>query len=291
MEILEILTRASKLHVCVLGDAMLDRYIDGDVSRISPEAPVMVVRVRSQRENPGGAGNVVSNLRSLGCHVDFYFDPDNPIIKTRIMSGNHHLIRLDEEFHPKWMLFDNIGSDLRYKLLAGAYDVVVLSDYSKGFVSQDVATDVIQICRLIGVPVVVDSKHNLEFFEDATLVKCNASEWAEWVKKVLWSAGQHEYVDNWKVGTLVITEGDKGLQYWDKNMHRGMIAGIPIDMSDPCGAGDTVTAMLAISVALGLHMMKACELANVAASEVCRHPGVVSITREALMRRFNEVKI
>lgn len=293
MNLTEILESAGQFRIAVVGDLIHDRYIDGTIDRISPEAPVPILRITGTRENPGGAGNVVENLKGLGCQVSFFYDSGNTIIKTRVMSGTHHILRMDDEEGPKWMRFDDIDIGLGYGIKNKKFDCVVLSDYNKGMISENVARNVLGMCAEEGVPVVVDAKFNLQQFYDAAIVKCNKKEWENWIEGMAavtddaWS-----YLKPWRNENLVITNGDHGMTYhgYDGDLElSGNIAGHKTDICDACGAGDTVTAVLAIMTALKYPIDTACTLANIAASEVCRHPGVYAINKPALLKRYAEV--
>ncbi len=275
MNINDILSRAYTLKIAVFGDLIHDRYIDGVVDRISPEAPVQILRITGVRENPGGAGNVVENLKGLGCQVSFFHQPDPPI-KTRIMSGSHHILRMDEEDAPTWMKWDDVDWGLTHGISTQKYNCLVISDYGKGCISDDVAEKVIELCNQYEIPVVVDSKYNLDKFENATVLKCNLNEW-----------NPDEYMKSNMVDNLVITRGANGMRYWGTYGGcelRGNIEARKVDVYDTCGAGDTVTAVLAVMTALGEPISDACELANIAAAEVCKHPGVYAIKKQDLER-------
>jgi rfaE bifunctional protein kinase chain/domain len=282
MNLIEILEAASKLKICVIGDRIIDRYVYGVVERISPEAPVPVLKITGTRENPGGAGNVVENLRGLGCEVDFFYDEKNTIIKTRVMSGSHHIIRMDDEDEPRWMKFDDIQWECWHNIEHEKYNVVVLSDYSKGMISRDVAKKVIELCNMHAIPVVVDTKSDHNMFDGVTLLKCNKHELEAYAKR---RSQEDQEEDLTQIKSLVITDGANGITYWSFDgtyEERGHIPGIKTDICDPCGAGDTVLAVLAIMTALGEPIDRACDLANIAASEVCRHSGVYAIKKKDL---------
>jgi rfaE bifunctional protein kinase chain/domain len=289
MNIHELLDRASSLRIAVLGDKIIDRYIDGVMERISPEAPVPILRITGTRENPGGAGNVVENLLGLGCEVSFFHGKHIPI-KTRIMSGGHHIIRLDEEEEPCWMQWDDIDIGLGYGIEMRKFNCVVLSDYGKGCISKDVAKNVIELCLRSGIPVVVDSKCNFSSFEGATVVKCNYKEW--YAQDMPFPESPWGWMKDNSVDNLVVTNGSDGMQYYgyqDRDEVLGNLPAHPIHITDTCGAGDTVTAVLGMMIALGEPISDACELANIAGSEVCRHPGVKPIDKELLIKRYTEI--
>jgi rfaE bifunctional protein kinase chain/domain len=289
MNLTELLDRAPSLRILVLGDYILDRYIDGVVERISPEAPVQVLRVKKISENPGGAANVAANLRGLGCNVEFTYNPVDPPIKTRVMSGSHHLLRMDEEGEPTWMTWENIQNFryIEHEIKSRKYDCVVLSDYGKGSISRDVAKNVIALCRYSGanIPVVVDTKDQQNIFGGATLVKCNMQEWRKCLDRGITNT-EWNYLKLGEVNNLVVTDGANGIHHWDDYSgpeQNGHTPGIKTNICDPCGAGDTVTAVLAITTALKVPLDEACALSNFIAAEVCKRPGVYAIKRQDLV--------
>lgn len=293
MNLTKILERAGKLRIAVVGDLIHDRYIDGIVERISPEAPVPVLKITGTRENPGGAGNVVENLKSLGIYTSFFYDRDNTIIKTRVMSGTHHILRMDdEESTPKLVHWDDIDMNLGYGIQHKKFDCVIMSDYGKGMLNRGVASTIIRLCNENNIPTVVDTKYQQNIFFSATVLKCNKREWDHFRENRARSESEWEFMKAADLTNLVITNGDHGMQYrgFDDDLElSGNVAGYKINICDTCGAGDTVTAILGMMAALGEPIGDACTLANIAASEVCRHPGVFSITKRDLNKRYTEV--
>lgn len=291
MNIHNILEQASKLRIAVVGDLIIDRYLLGDIERISPEAPVPVLNLKQTRENPGGAGNVAANLRGLGVQVSEFYGKHVPI-KTRVMSGNHHVIRIDEEKeNPFLMEYDDYQMGLDYGIVNKKYDIVVISDYGKGAITTDVAEKLVEQCNKFHIPVVVDSKHNLHYYTGCTVVKCNKKEWDAFSKNTVEAETPEKYLYYWNSERLVVTGGHLGMTFYDE-FGMFLTKTLAIDVCDPCGAGDTVTAVLAIGVGLKPmfnSFLEVCEIANIAASEVCMHPGVQPITKELLIKRFNEV--
>lgn len=293
MNLTSILERAGKLRIAVVGDLIHDRYIDGVVERISPEAPVPVLKITGTRKNPGGAGNVVENLKSLGIYTSFFYDRDNTIIKTRVMSGTHHLLRMDdEENSPKLVHWDDIDINLGYGIQHKKFDCVIMSDYGKGMLNRGVASTIIRLCNENGIPTVVDTKYQQNIFFSATVLKCNQKEWDTFQNNRTRSDSEWEYMQLGDIKNLVITNGDHGMHYrgFDGSLElSGNLPGYKIDICDTCGAGDTVTAILGMMAALGEPIGDACTLANIAASEVCRHPGVYPIHKHELIVRYNEL--
>jgi len=291
MNIHEILERASKLHIAVVGDFINDQYIFGNVERISPEAPVPVVKVTSRKSNWGGAGNVVRNLQGLGVNVNFFFDKDRSTTKTRIMSGTHHLLRIDDEdvFDGETFEMANWLNELEVGIATKIYDCVVISDYHKGVVTEDLAQRIIKACKIMDIPVVVDAKKDFHKFKGATILKCNRKEYLELISYAPPFPKTREFLG---VDYHVVTLGEQGISIYYDDDGEGF-DGYKVDTVDVCGAGDTVTALLAMVKGIekipGRRVLEACKLANIAASEVCQHPGVYPITKEDLIRRFEEV--
>lgn len=284
MNIPDLLEKFSTLKIAVVGDALLDQYIIGSVNRISPEAPIPILEVEEKRTNPGGAANVVENLKGLGCQVSFFYNEKHVPEKIRVMAGSHHLLRIDNEKPPQWQRWDDIDIGLGYGIHHEKFNAVILSDYKKGMVSKEIADKVIELCGMKGIPVVVDSKRDLSLFEGATLVKCNHKEWSTYNKHGIPSFG---WLDECCIKNAVITKGARGMQYC--GYHGGLelsgnIPGIETQLVDSCGCGDTVISILACMIAIGEPVDAACELANIAAAEVCTRPGVYAIQKQDLLK-------
>lgn len=283
-----IFRRASELRIAVVGDLIIDKYIDGVIERISPEAPVPVLKMTGTRENPGGAGNVAENLKGLGCQVSTFYGKHVPI-KTRVMSGSHHVVRIDEEEDPYWMHWDEYDIGLGYGIENKKFDAVVISDYGKGAISKEVAREIIGRCVTLDIPTIVDSKQNPEMFDECIVFKCNQKEWDKYSDSSKTSKPSF-FLSKMSINNLVVTQGHRGIELHTEG-HYYVTRTHAIDVCDTCGAGDTVTAVIAMFLGIhqGSRMKNAVELANLAASEVCRHPGVFAITKETLIKRFDEL--
>ncbi|MDA0679013.1 MAG: bifunctional D-glycero-beta-D-manno-heptose-7-phosphate kinase/D-glycero-beta-D-manno-heptose 1-phosphate adenylyltransferase HldE [Proteobacteria bacterium] len=306
----------SRASVVVVGDVMLDRYLFGGTSRISPEAPVPVVHVRQNEDRAGGAANVAVNLARLGVrttllgvvgqddeagaletalrgsNVDCNFTsiPGWPTItKTRVQSRGQQLIRLDrEEIVPD--VQDALTRELdRY--LQGA-NAVVLSDYGKGSLND--VTAMIDACRSAGVPVFVDPKgRNFEKYRGATLLTPNQNEF-EAVAGTCTTDDElvehaRKMLDDLDLSALLITRSEKGMLLIDENEEPEFLSTRALEVYDVTGAGDTVIAVLAAALASGESLKSAAQLSNLAAGLVVGKIGVASITpsdlRVALHRR------
>lgn len=323
MDIQKILDRAATLRIAVIGDLIADHYLYGTVDRVSPEAPVPVLNKTHTKVGMGGAGNVFQNLINLGVNAELFCNYDGPLIwdldltdkihcnpypyskKTRVMCGNHQLIRIDDEMqtsgpHWQWQTFKQMSWWEYLMDNSGSYDAFVIADYNKGVLSDSVINTIIdyQFINRDGgkhSPVIVDAKKNFHRFHGAYCVKANDKESTSGVIR--------DCVENKGVNIFIQTRGEKGM-LWDTKLGGGIVKGNKVDIVDVCGAGDTTTATLAICLSEeGPNVQEACEFANLAASEVCRHPSVYAIKKgdllshqhlefdiEALERRMDELK-
>jgi len=295
----------SKTRVVVAGDVMLDQYLFGATSRISPEAPVPVVHVQKTDDRPGGAANVAVNLASLGastqligavgndaaantlenlltaCGIDCDFArvSDRPTItKTRVQSRGQQLIRLDQENAAE--LRDSALTERLGEAVAGA-GAVVLSDYGKGALT-DVGK-MIQLCREAGVPVLVDPKgRDFEKYRGATLLTPNQGEFetvaghcasdAELVTRG-W-----QMIEDLELTALLVTRSEKGMMLLEAGNEPLFLSTQAREVYDVTGAGDTVIATLAGALASGQSLAAASALANIAAGLVVRKIGVATVT-------------
>ncbi len=312
MALSTVLPRFEKCRILVLGDLMLDRYLWGDVQRISPEAPVPVFQVKKQSEARGGAGNAVSNLIGLGAAVsviglrgadeagrklsqllrheqvgDLSIEcPDRPTItKTRLVSGGQQLIRLDEEeIRPA-------GADLmkeatrRVEETITDADAVILSDYGKGLLQSEGLTQaVIAIGRRRGIPVFVDPKgRDWERYRSATCITPNMREMelfdgSSFETNEQLSAAMKRAIERLDLSWLLVTRGAAGMCLMGKDQQPMFIATHARQVFDVSGAGDTVIATFALSVAAKTSFSDAARLANLAAGVVVGKVGTQPIS-------------
>ncbi|MGD9975159.1 MAG: bifunctional D-glycero-beta-D-manno-heptose-7-phosphate kinase/D-glycero-beta-D-manno-heptose 1-phosphate adenylyltransferase HldE [Desulfatirhabdiaceae bacterium] len=312
------LKRLSKTRIMVIGDVMLDRYIWGEVSRISPEAPVPVVRIRKRSETPGGAGNVAANLSGLECRVTLLgvcgmdamgerlesilrsrkietrLIPDDhrpTITKTRIMAQGQQLFRLDEE-EP-----DALGEKtvtalwdfFREKI--ETVDGVILSDYGKGiFKTEKLCQDMIRECRKRMIPVIVDPKGtDWARYGGATCITPNTAELELAVGKQF-EENESDLIDaarilrhHLEIDHLLVTRGAKGMILIQSDDESIRIPARAREVFDVSGAGDTVIATLTAGLALGLSFVDASRLANMAAGVVVGKLGTQPVLQAELM--------
>lgn len=306
--------------VLVIGDVMLDKYIWGDVERISPEAPVPVVRATWQNERPGGAANVAMNLAGLGACVtvtgfaggdeeqerlesmlaEAGIEPALTEVagvptttKLRVFSGNQQMMRLDTEVAPS-------PSDCAYSTLLKTVskalpnaDAVVLSDYAKGVLTESVCHTIIDEASKLGVPVLVDPKQrSFSRYRGATTICPNLKELSavtgERVADTdrLLAAGQAQ-LDLLGMEFMAVTMGAKGIAVLrkDSRVHAPAVVRQVYDVS---GAGDTVIAVLALAMACDVEIESAVQLANLAAGIVVNKVGTVPIQREELLGALSQ---
>jgi rfaE bifunctional protein kinase chain/domain len=284
----ELLDKAPKLKIAIIGDVIIDKYIIGDVERISPEAPVPVLIQQSSYYKFGGAGNVYCNLKNLGVDTyifttgeynfladDFFIHPGKTPIKTRIMSGNHHLLRIDEEDSPSYVQYDDVAWRHDFETLLPSLDCVIFSDYHKGSIDITTAQTIINSCNEKGIPVIVDAKKDFHKYKYATIVKCNNKE----ASNISVIRCREDFIINY----FIVTLGSSGISL-HSSKGQDVFLGHKVNIIDVCGAGDTVTAIIAFAFSCGLNIMEATELANKAAAEVCKHAGVYAITKEDLLK-------
>ena len=306
----ELIERIRGLRVLVIGDLMLDRYISGSVDRVSPEAPVPVVRVESERAGVGGAGNVAANVMALGgaCAVVGCVgaDPDGvallqaleehgiacegvvstsdrpTTVKTRVLAQHQQVVRFDQEVD------EDAGPDLAASLArqvrthAPECDVLVVQDYDKGVFAPAVVAAVAEATRARRLPWVVDPKRrNFFAFQGATLFKPNARELADALGEPIrpddadWMDATRARLD---CEHLLLTLGDRGMSLKSKGRSLVRLEAVARDVYDVSGAGDTVTAAVALTLAAGATAEEAAALANHAAAVEVGKSGVQTVS-------------
>lgn len=295
----------------VVGDLMLDRYWQGPVSRISPEAPVPIVRVEDVEERPGGAANVALNLARLGVRVGLagligvdeagerlrqlikdheisdhmqMIETAPTITKLRILSQHQQLVRLDFEKSIGADVSVLLEDDLESKL--NNIRVLVLSDYAKGTLSRPQSW--INAARARGIPVLVDPKGNdFERYKGATLLTPNLKEFEGVVgqcetEQAMFEKGE-QLRSRLTLEALIITLGNKGMLLIEKDRPPFHLPTQAREVFDVTGAGDTVIAVLAATLAAGWQLKQAVGLANLAAGLMVAKLGASSITPAELM--------
>ncbi|MBN1421685.1 MAG: bifunctional hydroxymethylpyrimidine kinase/phosphomethylpyrimidine kinase [Planctomycetes bacterium] len=313
----ETLDRFPGQRILVLGDAMLDRYIWGDVSRISPEAPVQIVRIVRESETPGGAGNTAHNVVALDARakvvgiagedeagralrtrldvlgIEHRFVPDArpTTVKTRILARNQQLLRIDSE-EPEAAaeaverkLIDILREEAKH------FEALIISDYAKGVVSGRVMEAVAGKFRIVTVD---PAPENFRLYRDVTLLTPNHLEASraagvdERTEEDLLRIGE-ELVRRTRSGIL-ITRGEKGMTFFQAG---GAPLHVPTDAQeviDVVGAGDTVISAVTLALAAGAGVEPAIRLSNVAAGIVVAKVGTAVASRDEIRARIRALE-
>ena len=317
----EILRALRDRNVVVLGDVMLDEFVWGDVTRISPEAPVPVVDVRRESVHLGGAANVLANLIALGArgsvvgvvgndeagrrlrnglrelganaNDNLIVDEVRPsTIKTRIIAHSQLVVRADRESRTP------VNSEIerqivsRLKEALGEADAFVVSDYDKGVVTPRILGDILPFAYE-RVPVLIDPKlRNFNFYKPATLVTPNHHEALRMSDTEDHSDDGSHHAANMirqKLGcnAVLITRGDRGMMLLEREGEPVYVNTAAREVYDVTGAGDTVIAALAGALAVGASMIEAAALANHAAGIVVGKVGTATATADELIATFD----
>jgi len=311
----EIEERWAKKCLLVVGDVMLDRYICGEVGRISPEAPVPVVRATHQSHQPGGAANVAMNIAKLGAQVEVIGfaggDEDEKLLtaclresgiipgfvkcdgfptttKTRILGGRQQMLRLDSERPGARGAKDSERLTAKVLERLDGCDAVVLSDYAKGVLTPEVCQKIIAAARAKEIPVLVDPKTaDFARYRGATTVCPNLGELATALGRdgrdvnALLDAAEG-MVKEFDLEFLTATLGEKGIALLRPG-NRMLAPAVARQVFDVSGAGDTVIAVLALCLASGLMPETAVQLANIAAGVVVGKVGTVPVEKHELL--------
>jgi len=324
----QIFNLFSRYHVLVIGDVMIDSYLWGDVSRISPEAPIPIIAASGRENRLGGAANVALNIQSLGatpilCSV-VGDDMHRPVfeelmgkkelmtdgiiytlqrtttVKTRIISQNQHLLRVDEEMESP--VQENITKALikRVELLLTKFniDAIVFEDYDKGVITPGLIKTVVNMARNKGIPTLVDPKRrNFMDYEGVTFFKPNFKEFKEGMKVDLSKGDKEGIVEaaekfrkEKNIRMLMITLAENGVFVSENGKYSFFPAEVR-DISDVSGAGDTVISVSALCLASELPADIVARIANMAGGLVCEVPGVVPVDKSLLLNECKDKKV
>jgi D-beta-D-heptose 7-phosphate kinase/D-beta-D-heptose 1-phosphate adenosyltransferase len=296
----------TKASVLVIGDVMLDRYWFGETARISPEAPVPVVKINQMDERPGGAGNVALNIAALGAkiillgiagnddtghnleiqltaanveHDILHFTNSPTITKLRVISRHQQLIRLD--FEENFPAFDPEILIQTYRKHLPQANLIILSDYGKGTLTCTQA--LIKLAKQANIPIFVDPKGNdFSIYRGADAITPNFKEFEAIVgpcpTELEITQKAQQFLQQYDINTLLLTRGERGITLIEKNAEEVHLPAHAREVFDVTGAGDTAIAVFGTSVAAGATLPHAMALANLAASLVVAKLGAASIS-------------
>ena len=315
--------RTHKCKIMVVGDVMLDKYYYGEVTRISPEAPVPITHVTGEKETLGGAANVAHNLALLGCQTsvagyvgdDYHCDSliakltakgidykglvstNRPTTtKLRIIGGHQQMLRLDfEEDDPIEAHYAARLQNYVEQKLSESLDAVIISDYGKGACTEAACQMIIKACHDHGVPVVVDPKGaNWLKYAKADYITPNVKEVNEILidriknEDLQVERAAHYIMRKYKLKNVIVTRSEKGMSLV-REQDTEHIPTRAQDVFDVSGAGDTVIAVFAMALAGGLKAKDGAFLANLAASVVVAKLGTYAVSQEELLTELKKL--
>ena len=314
----KLIENFKNIKIAVIGDLMLDEYIMGKVDRISPEAPVPVVKVTEEKFVLGGAANVINNLAALGanvycgglvgkdknaeklinafpknvdCNLILKVDNRPTIVKKRVIAGHQQLLRLDweEEFYinedEENIIIKNLKNHIK------DLNAVILSDYNKGLLTKSLSQKIINLCRENNVIVTVDPKpKNTSNFVGASSITPN--------KKEAYAAVDANALENidivgeklkkkYNLDTVLITRSEEGMTLYDKEIHN--IPTYAKEVYDVTGAGDTVISVFTLAKAAGATWEEAAKIANAAGGIVVGKIGTSTVSEKELISTYNSI--
>jgi rfaE bifunctional protein kinase chain/domain len=326
-DIISLFEKFNHFNILIVGDVMIDTYLWGNVERISPEAPVPIISQTNVENRLGGAGNVALNIKSLGatpilCSVigddgkaEILFDlmkksglsidglMRNKLrittVKTRVMSDNHHLLRIDEE------LRSNIALEIEiefFKLIEKIVsetkiDAIIFQDYDKGVITPGLINSIVSLAKARKIPTLVDpKKKNFKNFKGITLFKPNFKELIEGLKleiskkdiKAIHEASKILRKDQ-EIDIVMTTLSELGV-YISNNESFHQIPAEIRDIADVSGAGDTVISTASLCLAAGLRPKEIGWISNISGGLVCEKVGVVPIEKEVLLEECLELR-
>ncbi len=317
----------NNFRILIVGDVMLDSYIEGDVQRISPEAPVPIVHFRKEDHRLGGAANVALNVLAMGakaviCSVTGNDDQARKIselmdesgidssglimdkarkttVKTRVVGNHQQLLRIDSEQTDAISLNqENALLNSIEKSLNEGIDAVIFEDYNKGVLTERVIQTAIQWCKDRKVPTAVDPKKNQFFsYKGVTLFKPNLKELKEGIgldftfhqHRELFMDALNQLEKRLENEISFVTLSEHGVFVKKKEKQHHALAHVR-NIADVSGAGDTVIAVATLCLVSNLSIQLIAEISNLAGGLVCEEAGVVSVNRDKLLREANRMQ-
>jgi len=308
-------------NILIIGDVMLDSYLFGNVSRISPEAPVPIVDILKRENKLGGAANVATNIKNLGgtpilCSIvgkdqngkiflseleklniktDYIFQSENRIttVKTRIIGNNHQMLRIDEEVTNELNgEQDKILSLINDIIDNEKIDCILFQDYDKGVINKKIIKTVVKIATKLNIPITVDpKKKNFSNYKGVTLFKPNLKEFKEGMSTDSLKKGAKKLHNNdIKIVFITLSEDGIFISYKKNNkIINKIIPGTSRDIVDVSGAGDTVISVASMLLN-DIDIEKIADISNIAGGIVCEEIGVVPINLNKLLKEKNKLK-
>ena len=309
------------IRILVIGDVMLDHYIKGTVTRLSPEAPVPVVHKTVDEYYLGGAGNVFSNVVSLGAKCDLLSvigddfsgtyvshliemksqnrgvllqnSNRKTTTKIRVIGNSHQIVRVDDEDSSE--IDAKIQEDLirKFDSIIDGYDGVILEDYNKGILVPSLIVHVISKCRAKNIPVLVDPKMKyIDSYAGCTIFKPNLSEFSFITGKsfspdlVDLHSELYAFKEKMNIDLMIVTLSERGIIYGHKSQTK-RIEGFPVNVSDVSGAGDSVSAMLLLSFISKIQIDSIARLCNIVGAIACSKIGAVSVSIDEVLENIH----
>ncbi len=323
INIQKLLEESNKKNILVIGDFMIDEYLIGKVERINPEAPVPILNVKKETFSIGGAGNVVRNVLSLNANVyvstilgddsdveimksliKSYKIPTNGIFsetnrrttrKTRLLANFQHLIRYDRETK------HDITKESEQKItnyitsIIDKIDIVILEDYGKGVLTENLLKKTIKLCNEKNKPVLIDpNKSNWLPYSNATIITPNKKEASESVgypldtEESIARAG-FELMNRYNLPFLLITRSEEGMSLFIRDENKKInIPTRPLEIHDGAGAGDTVIASLGVALSCGLSFEEASLISNIAGGIVVSKSGIATASMTEIINELEK---
>jgi len=285
--------KVEDINILVVGDIMLDHYIYGNAERLSPEAPVPVVKVTKEYYNLGGCGNVVRNIRKLGpnvtCVAAIGKDKAGSIIHKELKKLNvsKKIIETDEVTTQKIRIVANQGHTQIVRVdkeeikpvklgefkIENDFDVIVISDYAKGMITADLMSKI----KKLDAPIIADPKpSNMWLYNDIFMITPNKKEYDE-----ICLSSEHPFSKN--IRYVLRTLGKDGMELIEEE-ETCSIPSIPVDVYNVIGAGDTVISVMAVCISLGIDVNIAAKIANDCARHVITQPGTSTIYKKTFLK-------
>ncbi len=316
-EIKDLLEKFKDIKVLVIGDVMIDRYQWGTVSRISPEAPVPIVALEKSSVVAGGAANVAANVAGLGATPTLFGitgnDEDAKLfpnilknsnirefklvkvndrpttVKTRVIAHHQQIVRMDQESTAP-ISIEKVKALLnQIEIYIEANDIIVISDYGKGFLTEELLTGLITLASKYNKIIAVDPKgKDYSKYKGATILTPNQKETIEacnlenYSEHLLENSGR-ELIEKLSLEAILITQGENGIKLLEKNKETVQLRSTARKVFDVTGAGDTVIATLAVCIASKMSFRESTEFANLTAGIVVEQIGTTAINKELLL--------